>query len=159
MAAEVLPYLLVKPKVEINGTWDTGDPPDAPTGGTDVTCFLHKVEFKPDEGSDDIETFCFTARSYKPVRLTVTLSVFQSWGTSGAFGAFGIIQGQTVPLKITADDTAGAADPGTPDNPIFYAKVHVPPMPFLAADVGEASDIDLDFDVQGQWYYDTTSGV
>ena len=151
--AEVLPFMLLKPKIEIGGTLGTSvppAPPGVPTGGTDITCFCHKVEFKPDEASNDLEGFCFTARSYKPTRLTVTISVFQSFGTGNLWDVLVPIEKQNVPLAITPDGNATGA---TVTNPTWYATVHVPPLPFLAADVGEATDVDLDFDVQGSWYY------
>lgn len=156
--AEVLPFMLIKPKIEIGGTPGTGVPPGdpgPPTGGTDITCYGHKVEFKPDEASNDIEGFCFTARSYKPTRLTVTLSMFQSFGTGNLWDILTPLAKQNVALAITPDAVAAG---GTVDNPTWYAMVHVPPLPFLAADVGEATDVDLDFDVIGNWYYDPPPG-
>lgn len=152
--AEVLPFMLIKPTIVIGGALGSGIPPlppGAPTGGTDITCFGHKVEFKPDEASNDLEGFCFTARSYKPTRLGVTLSMFQSFGADNLWDVLVPLEKQDVPLAITP---AAADTPNTVDNPTWYAIVHVPPIPFLNADVGEASDFDLDFDVQGTWWYD-----
>jgi len=159
---DVLPFMLIKPKVTIGGTWGTGVPPadpGVPTGGTELTCFGHKIEFKPDEASNDLEGFCFTARSYKPTRLTVTLSLFQSFGTGNLWDVLVPLAKQVVPMTITPDNTDPTGNPaGTADNPTWYAMVHVPPLPFLNADVGEATDVDLDFDVQGNWYYDPPPG-
>jgi hypothetical protein len=156
--AEVLPFMLIKPTIVIGGTWVPGvdpAPPSVPTGGTDITCFGHKVEFKPDESSDDLEGFCFTARSYKPTRLAVTLSMFQSFGADNLWDVLVPLEKQDVPLAITP---AASSSGGTVDNPTWFAMVHVPPIPFLNADVGEASDFDLDFDVQGSWYYTPVPG-
>jgi hypothetical protein len=130
---------MIKPKVLIG-----------PSPGVDITCFLHKVEFKPDQDTNDNDTFCGTYRSYGPVRWTITLSLFQSFGAGNAWDILAGLQMQTVHLEVTPSE---ALPVGTVDNPTVAAEVTVPPMPFLTSDVGEASDMDLDLDVQGGLTY------
>ncbi len=147
--ADIAPFVLNKPSITI-GT--------AP--GTEFQCFAHKVEFAPDQDSNDNDTFCGSYRSYGQLRWTITLSMFQSFGAEGLWKALVPLQGMVVPISITPDDTDPTGNPaGTEDNPTVTANVRVPPLPFLNAEVGEASDFDLDFDVQGTLSYTPDPGT
>jgi hypothetical protein len=134
--AEIAPFILNKPNITL--------------GGEDLTCMCHQVTFSPDQDTNDYDTFCAHYTSYGPLKMTVTLSMYASFGTDGFWTILAPMQNTVQTLTVTPD-AAGTA--GTIDNPTASAQVQVPGIPFLDANVGEASDFDLDFVVQGNVTY------
>jgi len=132
-----MPFVLNKPTVTIDGN--------------DITCLCHQVTFAPDQDTNDYDTFCAHYTSYGPLKMTITLSMFVSYGTDGMWTILKPLENTVVTLTVTPAALPVVA--GTVDNPTASAQVQVPGIPFMDAGVGEASDVDLDFVVQGNVTY------
>ena len=138
----VPPFILIKPKLRIG-----------PAGaGVVFECGANEVDVSPEQDSSDTETFCGLYTSYKPAKWTITVTALTSYGTLGLWNTLRPFVNTVVAFALLPD---GAAAVGV-SNPLMTAQAYFPEFAFLSAPVGETSEFDLVFAVQGVPTFATT---
>lgn len=138
----VPPFIIQKPKISI-GTTGTA---------VDIACAASQLAVEADQDENTAETFCGSYTSYKPPTWTVTVTVLQSFGTTGLWN-------QIYPLANTIQDITilpDASQPVSETNPELRAQAFVKYPNFLNASVGETSEFDLELAIQGTPTFATT---
>jgi hypothetical protein len=132
---EFPPFILTNPSLLIDGK--------------ELKCAANQIEHKIDQNTNDYDTFCGSYRSYGVERHTITVSLYQNFDTDGPWQVLSPLAGTLVDFELIPDKAAANG----PTNPTMFGTVRVPAMPFLKAQVNEASNIDIDLSVQGKPSY------
>jgi hypothetical protein len=140
-----VPFVFRKPAVKIGATGTS----------VDIACGANAVAIEPDQDSTELETFCGTYTSYKAPVWTITVTVLQSFGTTGLWNQLLPLAGTIQPVEIIPDGTK----PIAVDNPAMRCSAYVGWPSFLNGAVGEGSEFDLELGVQGTPTWPTTPTV
>ena len=142
--ADPVPMFLVKPLITL------GDDTAVPSTLVELQCSASNVDVASDQDETTAETFCAVFTNYKSPKFTITLTLYQSFGTDGIWAKLQPMFGTIQPFTLAPD----ADNPtGTIDNPLMFGTARVKYAPFLSGAVGEASDFDLELGVQGMPSY------
>jgi hypothetical protein len=133
---EFPPFILTKPSIKV------GIDPDL----KELRCAAHQVEHAADQDTNDYDTFCGSYRVYGVAHHTLTLSIYQNYDTDGPWQVLHPLAGQVVDFEFLPD----ATQPVSATNPLMKGKCRVPTVPFIAANVNEASDSDIELAIQGE---------
>lgn len=129
------PFVITKPLIKIGAT---GSGVEFECAGTNLTVAV-------DQDENTVETFCGSYTSYKAPKWTVTVTIAQSYGTSGSWTLIHPLCGTVQPFVIKPDTGTASVS-----NPAMSGTAIVKQLPFIDAAPGEASEIDLELAVQGQ---------
>lgn len=139
-AATAAPFILQKPYVRLGPT----------ATGVNIECAGTHLVAEADQDENTIETFCGSYTSYKKAKWTVTFTLAQSYGANGSWTLIHPLCGTVVPFEIRPDVATASID-----NPVMSGTCLVKQLPFIDADPGAASEVDLELKVQG----DPTFGI
>lgn len=142
---DVVPFILQKPTIALGPV----------ATEVEIQCSANQVEAAPEQDETTVETFCGTYTTYKPEVWTITIGALQSFGDDGLWTLVRPLVGTTVPFRLLPDSRVAASV----DNPQMEGMATVKAFAFLNAEVGEASEFDLELAVQGEPTFTTTPGV
>lgn len=122
--------------------------------GTPVVlrCQGRALTVEPEQDENDFETFCGTYTTYGVEKWTITLGCYTSFGTEGLWTLVRPLVGTIVDFELLPNGDAAASI----DNPIMTGKAMVKAFPFIDAEVSDASEVDVEFAVQGTPTFATT---
>jgi hypothetical protein len=138
------PFIIQKPYIRLGPT----------ATGVEIQCAGTHLVAAPDQDENTIETFCGSYTSYKAAKWTITVTIAMSYGANGAWGLIQPMCGTIVDFEIRPD--VGTA---SEDNPVMSGQCLVKLLPFIDADPGTASEVDLELKVQGDPVFGITSPV
>jgi hypothetical protein len=138
------PFIISKPYIRLGPT----------ATGVEIQCAGTHLVAAPDQDENTIETFCGSYTSYKAAKWTITVTIAMSYGAAGAWGLIQPLCGTVVPFEIRPDIATASVD-----NPVMSGNCLVKLLPFIDADPGTASEVDLELKVQGDPVFGTTAPV
>lgn len=128
------PFIVQKPLIRLGATGQF----------VEIQCASTNLDIAVDQDENTVETFCGSYTSYKAAKWTVTVTVGQSYGTTGVWDLVKPMVGTIVPFAISPDVGAPSAT-----NPVMSGNCLVKAFPFISAAPGEASEVDIELAVQG----------
>lgn len=136
------PFILNHPRFTLN--------PGA--SAIELDCSANEVHTNVEQDESTVETFCGTYTNYKAEVWDITIQGVQSFGTDGLWNVLRPLVGTIVPFELLPDTDAAVSA----SNPLMQGTALVKAFPFIDAALGEASEFDVVFAVQGQPTWDIT---
>lgn len=140
--ADVPPFIIDKPSLKILAA----EPPDTvPAADVELQCTGRGIQVEVDQDENEMVTFCGTYTTYGKEKWTITLNAYTSYGTEGLW----TLTRPLVGLVVSFEFLPQGDDPVSVDNPLMTGKARVKAFPFLTGDQGNASEVDVEFKVEG----------
>jgi len=123
------------------------------TTGLEVHCAGTHLTMEPSQDENTVETFCGVYTTYKAEKWTITFTVAMSYGTDGFWNQVRPLVGTVVSFAIRPDEGVASAD-----NPELSGTAMLKAFPFIDADPGTPSEVDVVLGVQGEVLQDIGTG-
>jgi len=133
-AATAPPFIYTKPKIIIGDS----------TTGVQIECSATHVTLGPDQEENTVETFCGVFTSYKAEKWLLTVTGAVSYGTTGLWTLLRPLCGTLTPWSVQPDQNAISVS-----SPEASGTGYLKGFPFIDADPGGASEVDIVLGIQG----------
>lgn len=141
--ADVAPFIIDKPSLKILAAVA---PDTVPVAEVELQCTGRGLEVTVDQDETELTTFCGTYTTYGKERWTVTLQAYTSFGTQGLWTLCRPLVGHEITFELLPQGDAAVSV----DNPLMTGRAMVKAFPFLTGEQGDASEVDVEFSVQGE---------
>lgn len=140
---DVAPFIIDKPSLKILAA---EAPETVPAADVELQCTGRGLEVTVDQEETELTTFCGTYTTYGKERWTVLLQAYTSFGTAGLWTLVRPLVGHVVTFELLPQGDAAVSV----SNPLMTGKAIVKAFPFLTGEQGDASEVDVEFAVQGE---------